>query len=102
MDIYELQKPRKSIGCLKKQKKTKPRSPDCVGKIMIQRQTWEIISRQFDASNDEQITACLAGWQNRNEDGPFLTVELSPYFAKKKTNFADDQNSDGSSLFFDE
>jgi hypothetical protein len=38
----------KSLGYLRKNKKTKPRSPDLVGKITIQRHTIDAFARALD------------------------------------------------------
>ena len=82
MDIY---KQKKSLGFLRKAQKTKERSPDCVGPIKIQRTTLETLMNQLEQSDANELEANLAGWQNQDRKGQFLTVELSPKYVSKKS-----------------
>jgi hypothetical protein len=77
-DSYKTPKKR-SLGALRKNKKTKPKSPDATGKFHFQRHTLKEICRQLTDSKDEVICN-LACWKNSNEHGPYFTVEISPQF----------------------
>jgi hypothetical protein len=70
---------KRSLGALRKNKKTKPRSPDATGKLHLQRHTLKEIYRQLGDGNSEVICN-IACWRNSDEDGPYLTVEISPQF----------------------
>jgi|SRR6516225_1511963 hypothetical protein len=72
---------KKSLGNLRKAQKTKPRSPITTGTMKLQRHTLESIVRQFERSGGDEIEACLAAWENHDQQGePYLTIELSPKF----------------------
>jgi hypothetical protein len=75
-DSYKTPKKR-SLGVLRKNKKTKPRSPDATGKFHFQRHTLKEIYKQLRDGNDEVICN-VACWRNSDEDGPYFTVEISP------------------------
>jgi hypothetical protein len=75
-DSYKTPKKR-SLGVLRKNKKTKPRSPDATGKFHFQRHTLKEIYKQLRDGNDEVI-CYVACWRNSDEDGPYFTVEISP------------------------
>jgi hypothetical protein len=77
-DNHQLPKKR-SLGALRKNKKTKPQSPDATGKFHFQRHTLREICRQLTDDNDEVICN-LAGWRNSDQHGSYLTVEISPLF----------------------
>jgi hypothetical protein len=70
---------RRPLGALRKNKKTKPRSPDATGKLHFQRHTLKEIYRQLGDGNSEVICN-IACWRNSDEDGAYLTVEISPQF----------------------
>ena len=74
----------RSLGALRKAPKTKPRSPDVQGSMKVQRHTLEIIMRQLQESDADEITANIAGWCNHDHSGQYLTVELSPRFTKRQ------------------
>ena len=71
-------KKQKSLGSLRIQQKTKPRSPELRGTIRIQRHTLEAISNQIDG--DEEVIANLAAWKHHDGKDFYLSVELSPKF----------------------
>ena len=68
----------KSLGALRIQQKTKPRSPEMTGTIRIQRHTLETIIEQMD--DDAEVVASLAAWKHRDGDECYLSVELSPKY----------------------
>ena len=78
-----------SLGTLRKNNKTKPKSPDLAGQMKLQRHTAAAIVEQF--SHDEEEVVCnLAGWRNQDRDGPYLTVELSHRFVARTQVEGDD------------
>ena len=70
----------KSLGSLRIQQKTKPRSPELQGTIRIQRHTLEAISKHLD--DDHEVIANLAAWKYHDGKDFYLSVELSPKFTK--------------------
>ena len=73
-------KRKRSLGALRKNEKTKPRSPDATGKLHFQRHTLREIYRQLTDSGDDEVICNLACWRNNDQQGPYLTVEISPLF----------------------
>ena len=73
-------KSKKSLGALRKAHKTKPRSPDATGKLALQRHTLEAIVNEFDDTRDDEVICNIAAWKNQDQQGPYLTVEVSPRF----------------------
>jgi hypothetical protein len=71
---------KRSLGTLRKNEKTKPRSPDATGKLHFQRHTLREIYRQLTDSGDDEVICNLACWRNNAQQGPYLTVEISPLF----------------------
>jgi hypothetical protein len=65
---------------LRKHQKTKPRSPDATGKLYFQRHTLAEIWRQLDEAGGDEICCNIAGWKNNDQEGQYLTVEVSPEF----------------------
>jgi hypothetical protein len=62
--------------------KTKPKSPDLIGKLHFQRHTFEEIAKKFHESNGDEITCPIAAWGYSDEGELYLTVQLSaPYGA---------------------
>ena len=84
MDSEEPITKRKSLGTLRKALKTKPRSPDLVGQLSLQRHTLEAIGKQFEETPSDEIACCLAGWINQDSNGQYLTVELSPRYVRRE------------------
>jgi|688.fasta_scaffold1081071_1 hypothetical protein len=87
-------KKQKSLGSLRIQQKTKPRSPELRGTIRIQRHTLEAISNQID--DDEEVIANLAAWKHHDGNDFYLSVELSPKF---KSPDRRPQNKEERSIF---
>lgn len=86
---------RKSLGTLRVQPKSKPRSPSMIGSIHIQEHHLRRIAEQFE-DGDREVIANLAAWKNTDEAGQhYLTIELQPRFQKVATssNFGDNERS---------
>jgi hypothetical protein len=82
---YDNQQKKKSLGALRKAKKTKPRSPVLTGQLHLQRHTLLEIVKQAKETGDAEIPCNLAAWRNKDTQGhPYLTVELSPWFVPRK------------------
>ena len=75
---------KRSLGALRKNTKTKPRSPDLVGTLALQRHTMKEIGKQFEETGSDEIACCLAGWINQDSSGQYLTVELSPRYVRRE------------------
>jgi hypothetical protein len=75
---------KRSLGSLRKAEKTKPRSPDVTGTLKLQRHTMEAIAKQFKESDAAEVTCCIAGWRNEDQNGPYLSVELSPKYVARR------------------
>jgi hypothetical protein len=74
---------RRSIGKLRPAARTKPKSPDFTGKLALQRSTFEELARQMRETNADEILCNIAGWVNRDSDGKYVSVELSPRFVRR-------------------
>jgi hypothetical protein len=89
MDFDEPTTKKRSLGKLRKAPKTKPRSPDMTGTLLLQRHTAVAILKVFGDDCDE-VSCNIAGWRNDDASGPYLTIELSPRYvgqeAQPKTN----------------
>jgi hypothetical protein len=72
-----------SLGTLRKNNKTKPKSPDLTGQMKLQRHTAAAIVEQFSHDNIDEVVCNIAGWKNQDHNGPYLTVELSPRFVAR-------------------
>ena len=70
---------RRSLGALRKNKKTKPQSPDATGKFHFQRHTLREIYGQL-TDGDDEVVCNVACWRNSDQYGAYLTVEISPKF----------------------
>ena len=77
-DNHQISKKR-SFGALRKNKKTKPQSPDATGKFHFQRHALKEIYRQL-TDNDDEVICNVACWRNSDQHGSYLTVEISPLF----------------------
>jgi hypothetical protein len=74
-----------SIGTLRKAKiKTKPRSPDLIGELHLQRHTFEAIAENFKNTDQEEIVCPIAAWGYSEEGELSLTVQLSPPYQATK------------------
>jgi hypothetical protein len=75
---------KKSLGELRKANKTKPRSPDVIGKLRLQRHTLQAIVNDFQDSGGEEVICNIAGWKNEDQQGGYLTVEISPRYLPRE------------------
>jgi len=83
-------KQKRSLGALRKNNKTKPKSPDLTGQFTLQRHTAAAIVEQFSHDHVEEVVCSIAGWRNQDYNGPYLTVELSPPFVTRAPVEGDD------------
>jgi hypothetical protein len=74
----------RSIGKLRKKPKTKERSPDMTGTLYLQRHTAAAIVKAFEKA-DDQVVCNIAAWVNQDQEGQYLTVELSPKYVAPDT-----------------
>jgi hypothetical protein len=75
-----------SVGTLRKTpKKPKPRSPNLIRSLRLQRHTFEAIAKEFRMPGREEVICNIAGWGYSDEGGRFLNVELSPPYKRKQT-----------------
>ena len=70
---------KRSLGKLRKNRKTKPQSPDATGKLYFQRHTLKEIYGQL-TDGDDEVVCNVACWRNSDQYGAYLTVEISPKF----------------------
>jgi hypothetical protein len=77
-------KPKRSLGALRKATKTKPKSPDVQGTMRAQRHTIATLVKQLTETNTDEVTCNLAGWFNKDSNGQYLTVELSPRYIPRE------------------
>jgi hypothetical protein len=74
-----------SIGKLRPTpNKTKPRSPNMQGTIVLQRSTFETIFKRMNDAGADEVTCNLAGWFNVDGEGRYIGVQLSERFEKKQ------------------
>ena len=79
-----------SVGTLRNtQKKTRPRSPDLIGNLHLQRHTFEAIAREFQMNDREEVICNIAAWGYSDEGGRYLNVELSPPYKRTTTSQPD-------------
>jgi hypothetical protein len=71
-----------SLGKLRPQSKTKPKSPDATGKISIRRDLLLDLYKQLNQSDDDEVVANIAGWFNEDENGKYMTVQLSAKYQR--------------------
>jgi hypothetical protein len=93
-------KRKKSLGALRPNQKTKPRSPVATGKLHFQRHTLEEIYSQLDETGGDEVVCNIAGWKNEDQQGKYLTVEVSPEFVlygrrTSRPGMFDDMFNDG-------
>jgi hypothetical protein len=84
MNYNETIKSKKSLGMLRKANKTKPRSPDLMGQMRLQRHTTAALVKEFEDSAVDEIVCNIAAWRNQDHVGSYLTVELSPRFPARQ------------------
>jgi hypothetical protein len=80
--VEDTNKRKKSLGALRKHQKTKPKSPDATGKFLFQRHTLAEISRQLNEVGGNEIRCNIAAWKNEDQNGPYMSVEISPEFVR--------------------
>lgn len=85
MTLDEHAPTKRSLGILRIAPKTKARSPDLTGQFTLQRHTLGVICRQFEESDEDELVCCIAGWENHDSIGPYLTVEISPKYVKRES-----------------
>ena len=74
-----------SIGKLRLAKEqTKPRSPNMLRAIALQRATLEALLKQMDDADDDEVTCNLAGWFNEDREGRYIGVQLSERYEKRR------------------
>jgi hypothetical protein len=83
-------KQKRSLGALRKANKTKPKSPDLMGQMKLQRHTAAAIVEQFSHHDAEEVVCNIAGWRNQDHNGSYLTVELSPRFVARMATDQED------------
>ncbi len=84
MDFRQTTPTKHSLGSLRKANKTKDKSPDLTGQLILQRDDFERIAQEFAATNRQEISCDLAAWTDHNSRGPFLTVQISPRYVQKQ------------------
>jgi hypothetical protein len=67
----------KSLGNLRINKKTKPKSPDLTGTAKIHRRLIAAWWKQLNETSADDVECNLAAWQYRDKNGPVLSVEIS-------------------------
>jgi hypothetical protein len=90
MQISKVPQQKRSLGALRKANKTKPRSPDLTGQLRLQRHTATAIVEQFNHDNAQDVVCNIAGWRNQDQNGSYLTVQLSPHFTSRVSVEKDD------------
>ena len=70
----------KSLGVLFAAKKTKPRSPDMTGKVIILNNTLKQIINTHQEEDGEVFEVNMAGWFNSSGERMCITLELSPRY----------------------
>jgi hypothetical protein len=73
---------RKSLGKLRKAKKTKERSPDMTGHITLYDGVVAAIKTHMRDNGLDDAVCNLAAWVNRDANGQYLTVQLSPPYVQ--------------------
>ena len=69
--------------------------------MKVRRHTIETIMRQLEDSHDDEVTANIAGWFNKDSSGRYITVELSPRFVSKQSVERDEPINKFDSFFQD-
>jgi hypothetical protein len=74
----------RSLGKLRPQPTTKPKSPDGAGTICIKRDLLLHLYQQLSQSDDDEIVANIAGWFNEDGSGKYMTIELSVKYPRSE------------------
>ena len=90
MQLDKQVKQKRSLGALRKNNKSKPKSPDLTGEMKLQRHTAAAIVEQFSRDDIDEVVCNIAGWKNQDYKGPYLSVELSPRFVARAQMERDD------------
>jgi hypothetical protein len=70
----------RSIGKLRPATRRKPKSPHLVGKLSLQKATFQAFAKEFQETNSDEISCNIAAWLNRDADGLYLATEVAPLF----------------------
>jgi hypothetical protein len=70
----------RSLAKLRPATRRKPKSPHLTGKLSLQRATFQAFAKEFEETNSDEIGCNIAAWLNRDAEGLFLAMELSPLF----------------------
>ena len=73
---------KRSLGGLREVSQTNPKAPPLIGSMTIQPETLKVLVQQLNESGGDKVTSNLAAWLNRDANGKFLTVEISPRYAR--------------------
>jgi hypothetical protein len=84
MDFEEPVTKKRSLGKLRRNQKTKDKSPDMTGSLRLQRHTAMAMIKPFEDSDVEDVVCNIAGWVNQYHDGQYLTIEISPKFVSRQ------------------
>src|SRR5256885_2110101 len=74
----------RSLGGLREVSQTNPKAPPLVGSMTIEAETLKALVQQLNESRGDKVISNLAAWVNHDANGKFLTVEISPRYAKKQ------------------
>jgi hypothetical protein len=94
MDFDETITKKRSLGKLRKVPKTKPRSPNMTGTLRLQRHTAAGILQAFADAGSDEVVCNIAGWANQDNEGSYLTVEISPKYVAREFQPPKDNNLD--------
>jgi hypothetical protein len=87
MDTYSETPKKRSLGKLRRNVKTKDRSPDLIGQLRLQRHLFKELARQFaEQEESDELIINIAAWANRDADGDYLTTEISPYYVSRRSD----------------
>ena len=75
----------RSLGGLREVSQTNPKAPPLIGSMTIQAETLKVLVQQLNESGGDKVTSNLAAWVNRDANGKFLTVEISPRYTRQQT-----------------
>lgn len=78
---------KRSLGKLRVTEKTKPRSPDMTGTLRLQRHTALAILKRFEECDDDEVVCNIAAWVNTDNEGQYLTIEISPKYVSRQPQF---------------
>ena len=75
---------KRSLGGLRRVQRTSDNAPDYLGTMHMLKSTLLVLMKQLNETGAEEVICKLAGWDNCNVNGAFITVEVSPRFVSKK------------------